>query len=172
MTTTSAAPAHVVPVAPADGVWDLLVVGGGTAGLVGARTAASFGASVLMVERDRPGGDCLWTGCVPSKALLAAASAAADARRATGLGVHVDGVRVAFDEVMTHVRSAIATIEPTDSADAVRAAGVAFAAATARFTGPGSADVDGVAVRFRQALVATGSNPAVPLSRGSPMPIR
>jgi len=54
-------------------VWDLLVVGGGTAGLVGAWTAASLGASVLMVERDRPGGDCLWTGCVPSKALIAAA---------------------------------------------------------------------------------------------------
>jgi len=51
----------------------LLVVGGGTAGLVGAWAAASLGASVLMVERDRPGGDCLWTGCVPSKALIAAA---------------------------------------------------------------------------------------------------
>ncbi len=49
-------------------VWDLLVIGVGSAGLVGARTAASYGASVLLVERDRPGGDCLWTGCVPSKA--------------------------------------------------------------------------------------------------------
>jgi len=162
MTGTFVASARVVPDPPTDGIWDLLVVGGGTAGLVGARTAASFGASVLMVERDRPGGDCLWTGCVPSKALLAAASAATDAHRATSVGVHVDGVRVAFGEVMTHVRQAIATIEPTDSADALRAAGVAFAAATARFTGPGSADVYGVAVRFRQALVATGSNPAVP----------
>lgn len=69
--TTAAAPA--VPVAPQGGAWDLLVVSGGTAGLVGAWTAASLGASVLMVERDRPGGDCLWTGCVPGKALIAAA---------------------------------------------------------------------------------------------------
>jgi glycine/D-amino acid oxidase-like deaminating enzyme len=58
--------------------WDLLVVGGGTAGIVGAKTAASFGARVLLVERERTGGDCLWTGCVPSKSLLAAAAAAAD----------------------------------------------------------------------------------------------
>jgi len=68
-------------------VGDLLVIGGGSAGLVGARTAASFGASVLLVERDRPGGDCLWTGCVPSKALLATAGAATDARTATRFGI-------------------------------------------------------------------------------------
>lgn len=143
-------------------IWDLLVVGGGTAGLVGARTAASFGASVLMVERDRPGGDCLWTGCVPSKALLAAASAAAEARGAARLGVHVDGVRIEFEEVMAHVRRAIAVIEPVDSADAMRAAGVTYRAGTATFTGAGTADVDGEVVRFRQALVATGSDPLVP----------
>lgn len=143
-------------------IWDLLVVGGGSAGLVGARTAASFGASVLMVERDRPGGDCLWTGCVPSKALLAAASAAAEARSASRFGVHVDGVRVDFAEVMAHVRHAIAVIEPVDSADAMRAAGVTYRAGTATFTGSGTADVDGEVVRFRQALVATGSDPAVP----------
>ncbi|MCX6463653.1 MAG: FAD-dependent oxidoreductase [Pseudonocardiales bacterium] len=151
------------PPRPPDGrAWDLLVVGGGSAGLVGARTAASVGASVLLVERDRPGGDCLWTGCVPSKALLAAAAAAADARAAARLGVHAGPVRVEFEQVMAHVRGAVATIEPVDSADALRAAGVAHAAGTATFTGPAGAEVDGVAVRFRQALIATGSDPAVP----------
>ncbi len=143
-------------------VVDLLVVGGGTAGLVGARTAAGFGASVLMVERDRPGGDCLWTGCVPSKALLAAAAAGAQARDAARFGVHVAGVRIAFDEVMAHVRGAVAAIEPVDSADAMRAAGVGYTAGSATFTGPGTASVDGTAVRFRRALIATGSVPAVP----------
>jgi pyruvate/2-oxoglutarate dehydrogenase complex dihydrolipoamide dehydrogenase (E3) component len=142
--------------------WDLLVVGGGTAGLVGARTAASFGASVLLVERDRTGGDCLHTGCVPSKALLAAAAAAADARAAVRLGVRVTGVEVDFTAVMAHVKGAIATIEPVDSADALRAAGVAVRHATARFTGPGTADVGGEPVAFRRALVATGSDPLVP----------
>ena len=52
-----------------DTVWDLVVIGGGTAGIVSAKTAARFGAEVLLIERDEPGGDCLWTGCVPSKSL-------------------------------------------------------------------------------------------------------
>ncbi|MEP7021434.1 MAG: FAD-dependent oxidoreductase [Pseudonocardiales bacterium] len=88
------------------------MVGGGTAGIVAAKTASGFGASVLAVERDRTGGDCSWTGCVPSKALLAAADAAADARSAAHLGVHVDTVRVDFAEVMAHVGLAITAIEP------------------------------------------------------------
>ena len=116
---------------------DLLVVGGGTAGLVGARTAASFGASVLLVERERTGGDCLNTGCVPSKALLAAAAAAADARAAGRFGVRVAGVEVDAAAVMAHVKGAIATIAPVDSPAALRAAGVAVRHATARFTDSG-----------------------------------
>lgn len=163
---TATAATDTVADEPGGGVWDLLVIGGGSAGLVGARTAASFGASVLLVERDRPGGDCLWTGCVPSKALLAAAGAAAQARRASRLGVHVEGVRIAFDEVMAHVRDAIATIEPADSAQALRAAGVAYTAGSAHFTGPDTATVAGTTVRFRHALVATGSDPVVPAIPG------
>lgn len=148
------------------GVWDLLVVGGGTAGIVAAKTAAGFGASVLLVERDRTGGDCLWTGCVPSKALLAAAHAAADARSAAHLGVHVETVRVDFAEVMAHVRLAIAAIEPTDSPAALRAAGVRVVHGTALLTGPTTATVDGTCVRFRQALLATGSAPLMPPIQG------
>lgn len=144
------------------GVIDLLVVGGGTAGLVAARTAASLGASVLLVERDRTGGDCLWTGCVPSKSLLAAAAAAAEVGAATRFGVHVDGLRVDFAAVMVHVRAAMAAIAPADSAAALRTAGVRVVEGTARFLDPGSADVDGTVVRFRQALVATGSRPELP----------
>lgn len=141
-------------------VRDLLVVGGGSAGLVAARTAASFGASVLLVERDRPGGDCLWRGCVPSKALLAAADTAAAARDAGRFGIATGAVRVDFPAVMAHVRSAVATIAPADSPEAVRAAGAEHRTGTARFTGPGTAEVDGVPVRFRRALVATGSAPS------------
>ncbi len=148
---------------PPDGqAWDLLVVGGGTAGLVAAKTAAGFGASVLMVERDRIGGDCLWTGCVPSKALLSAAHAARDARTASRFGIRVGDVDVEFPAVMAHVRQAIATIEPTDSPTAMRAAGVTVAHGTARLTGRQTAEVDDHAVRFRQALVATGAAPVIP----------
>ncbi len=145
-----------------DEPWDLLVLGGGTAGLVGARTAAGLGARVLLVERDRTGGDCLWTGCVPSKSLLAAASAAAGARTAGRLGVDVGGVTVDFTRVMAHVHGAMDSIAPTDSPAALEAAGVHVLAGTARLTGPDTADVDGRRIRFRQALLATGAQPVVP----------
>ena len=141
---------------------DLVVIGGGTAGIVAARTAAALGARVALVERSRTGGDCLWTGCVPSKALLAAAHRAADARRATPLGVRAGEVAVDFAAVMSHVKGAIAAIEPEDSPAALEAAGVRVLRGEARFTGSGSLEVDGRPVRFRRALLATGAAPAVP----------
>ncbi len=159
MTAARSAPAS--PSVPS-GVWDLLVLGGGTAGMVGAKTAAALGARVLLVERDRTGGDCLWTGCVPSKSLLVAASAAATARSARPLGIEVDGVRVDFPQVMAHVRAAIAAIAPIDSPEALRAVGVHVVTGSARLTGPDTADIDGHPARFRQALLATGAAPALP----------
>jgi len=148
--------------APPDAAgWDLLVVGGGTAGLVAAKTAAGFGARVLLVEEDRTGGECLWTGCVPSKALLTAAHAAADARAASRYGVDVTGVAVDFPRVMAHVRAAIATIEPTDSPAALRAAGVRVAQGRVCFTGQDRAWVGGTTVAFRQALLAAGATPSM-----------
>ena len=146
--------------------WDLLVIGGGTAGIVGAKTAARLGARVLMVERDQTGGDCLWTGCVPSKALLAAAGAAAHARAGSRFGIGVGGVSVDFVKVMDHVRASIQHIAPVDSIDALEDASVVVRAGTARFTGTDSAEIDGRPVRFRQALVATGASPAVPTVPG------
>ena len=138
------------------------MVGAGTAGLIGAQTAAALGARVLLVERAPFGGDCLWTGRVPSEALLAAAHAAAGARQAARLGVHVDEVRVDVPGVLAHVRRAIATIEPVDSPDAVRRSGASVTTGDVRFTGATTAEIDGRPVTFRQALVATGSAPAIP----------
>ncbi len=150
------------PTTSPDEPWDLLVVGGGTAGIVGAKTAARLGARVLLVERERTGGDCLWTGCVPSKALLAAAGVAASARNGHRLGIEVAEVSVDFARVMDHVRAAIQHIAPIDSVEALEKASVSVRTATARFTGPDTAEIDGVPVRFRQALVATGAAPAIP----------
>ncbi|MBB2988087.1 dihydrolipoyl dehydrogenase family protein [Terracoccus luteus] len=144
------------------GPWDLLVVGGGTAGIVGAKTAARLGARVLLVERDHPGGDCLFTGCVPSKSLLAAAHAAATARGAARFGVNVPVVDVDFPAVMAHVNRAIDHIAPTDSAAALEAAGVRVTRGTAVFVGPDAVQVDGARVPFRQALLATGAGPTMP----------
>lgn len=148
--------------APDGDAWDLLVIGGGTAGIVAAKTAARFGASVILIERQRTGGDCLWTGCVPSKSLLSAAHAAADARRAGRLGVHVEEVRVDFAEVMQHIQSSIAKIEPVDSPASLREVGASVYRGEARFAGSDTAIVDGSAVRFRQALLATGAAPVEP----------
>ncbi len=142
--------------------WDVVVLGGGTAGIVAAKTAANLGARVLLVERDRTGGDCLWTGCVPSKALLAAAEAAASARSAGRFGVHVSDVRVDFGQAMKHVHAAIRQIAPIDSPEALIAAGVTVRNGHGRFRGDGVLDVDGETVEFTQAVLATGAAPAVP----------
>jgi pyruvate/2-oxoglutarate dehydrogenase complex dihydrolipoamide dehydrogenase (E3) component len=146
----------------ADEVWDLLVIGGGTAGIIGAGTAAGLGGRVLLVEQARTGGDCLWTGCVPSKALLAAAQAAASARGAAAFGVDTGPVTVDFARVRDHVRTSIDTIAPHDSPDTLRKAGVVVEAGTAVLTGPDRARVGDREVRFRSALVATGAAPALP----------
>jgi len=133
-------------------VVDLLVVGGGTAGIVGAKTAAGFGARTLLVEQARTGGDCLWTGCVPSKTLLSAAAHAMTARALTGQPPEFAGVR-------KRIFAAIDTIEPVDSPAALEAAGVEVIKGTLTFRAPGVAEVDGRAIRFRQALIATGGTP-------------
>ena len=158
-------------VTPPDGrAWDLLVIGGGTAGLVAAKTAADLGASVLLIERARTGGDCLWTGCVPSKAMLAAAHAASDAKSAIQYGVHAQ-VRVDFDQVRRHVNATIRAIEPDDSPASLRASGVRVASGQARLLAADTLLIDspelGAAqVRFRHAILATGSAPTLPPVQG------
>ncbi|WP_179872253.1 dihydrolipoyl dehydrogenase family protein [Microcella indica] len=141
---------------------DLLVIGGGSAGIVAAKTAARFGADVLLVERDRMGGDCLWTGCVPSKSLIAAADAATRARSSVELGVSASSVTVDFAAVMRHVRAAISVIEPTDAPEALGAVGARVERGSARFVGPREAEVGGRRIRFGQAIIATGSAPVMP----------
>ncbi|MCC5950212.1 MAG: FAD-dependent oxidoreductase [Nitriliruptoraceae bacterium] len=146
---------------------DLLIVGGGTAGLVAAVGAASQGARVTLIERARTGGDCLWTGCVPSKALITAAAAAHTARHSDHLGVHAAGVEVDMAAVMAHVKQAIATIEPHDSPERLRSEGVEVVEAGARFTAPDTVTLDDGSTRaFRHALIATGSEPVLPPVEG------
>jgi len=147
-------------------VWDLVVIGAGSAGLVGAKTAAHLGARVLIVEAHRFGGECLHTGCVPSKALIAAAGAAHSARKGDELGVSAT-VRVDFLAVMAHVRGAIAEIAPVDSPEALAADGVFSLQGRATFTTPQAVVVDGRTIRFRDALIATGSSPRLPDAPGA-----
>jgi pyruvate/2-oxoglutarate dehydrogenase complex dihydrolipoamide dehydrogenase (E3) component len=143
--------------------YNLVVLGGGTAGLVTAAAAAGLGARVALVERDRLGGDCLNVGCVPSKALLRAARAAAAARGAVDFGVRLGGeVGVDFAAVMERMRRLRAGLAPTDSAARFRGLGVDVFLGAGRFTGPDAVEVGGQTLRFRRAVVATGSRPALP----------
>lgn len=142
--------------------YDLIIIGGGTAGIIAARTAGKLGARVALVERDRTGGDCLWTGCVPSKSLLAVAATAQRIRTGARFGVTSAEPRVDFAAVMGHVRDAIARTQPADSPRALADAGAEVIVGDARFVGRTRLRVDGRSLRFHRALVATGSTPAVP----------
>src|SRR5512147_308847 len=117
--------------------YNLVVIGAGTAGLVTAAGAAGLGAKVALVERDLMGGDCLNTGCVPSKALIRAARAWADVRDAEGYGVEVpSGSKVNFPAVMDRMRRLRAGISKNDSAWRLRDLGVDVFLGEARFSGP------------------------------------
>ncbi|HZD02448.1 MAG TPA: FAD-dependent oxidoreductase, partial [Actinomycetes bacterium] len=146
--------------------YDLAVVGGGTAGLIAALVAAGAGARVCLVERARVGGECLWTGCVPSKSLLAAADLAQRMRGADRVGLVPVEPKVDFQQVIEHVRAAQARIAPHDSPERLRAAGIDVLQGHARFAGSGRLLVDAgdssLQVRWRAALIATGSQPVLP----------
>ncbi len=142
--------------------WDLVVIGGGTAGIVASTTAAGLGARVALVESDRTGGDCLWTGCVPSKALIAAAATAASARRASEKGIDVEGVHVDFGRVMAGVRASVATIAPVDSPETLSSKGVRVISGRAAFADASTLLVDGDPLPFRRAVLCTGASPSVP----------
>jgi pyruvate/2-oxoglutarate dehydrogenase complex dihydrolipoamide dehydrogenase (E3) component len=146
--------------------YDLAIIGGGTAGLVSARAAAGLGARVVLIERDRPGGDCLWTGCVPSKSLIAAADLAHKMRHADALGLEPTEPKFDFARVMDHVHGAQKTIEPQDSADSLRRDGVEVIEGSGCFDGPGRIAVNGRTIEYRSALIATGSRPNTPNIEG------
>jgi pyruvate/2-oxoglutarate dehydrogenase complex dihydrolipoamide dehydrogenase (E3) component len=147
--------------------YNLVVIGGGTAGLVAAAGAAGLGARVALVERDLLGGDCLNVGCVPSKALLRAARAWADVRDAGQFGVEVPPTaRVSFPAVMERMRRLRASISPHDSAARFRELGVDVFLGEARFAGGDRVEVDGRILRFSKALIATGARAMAPPVEG------
>jgi pyruvate/2-oxoglutarate dehydrogenase complex dihydrolipoamide dehydrogenase (E3) component len=142
--------------------YDLVVLGGGTAGLVSAMGAAGLGARVALIERHLLGGDCLNTGCVPSKAVLRSARAVGEIRRAASFGVRTARVEIDFDAVMLRMRQRRAGIGRHDSAERLRAAGVDVFFGSASFANERTVLVDGRTLRFRRAVIATGGRPLVP----------
>ncbi|MDP1618042.1 NAD(P)/FAD-dependent oxidoreductase [Phenylobacterium sp.] len=141
---------------------DMVVIGAGSGGLSVAAGAAQLGLKVVLFERGEMGGDCLNYGCVPSKALIAAATAVHEMRTASHLGVSAAEIAVDFPKVMAHVRAAIATIAPHDSQERFEGLGVTVVRETARFVDDRTVAGASVTVQARKIVIATGSRAAIP----------
>lgn len=148
--------------------YNLVVIGAGAGGLITAAGAAGIGAQVAIVESHLLGGDCLNVGCVPSKALLRCAKAAAAVRDAAEYGVKVNGeISVDFSQVMERLRKVRAEISSVDSAKRYsEQLGVDVFIGRARFTGPNTIEVNGKTLTFAKAVVATGGTAAIPNIQG------
>lgn len=141
-----------------NGRYNLLVIGGGSAGLVAAVGAAGLGAKVALVEKHLLGGDCLYAGCVPSKTILRSAKAVGDIRRAAELGVAVSGeVTVDFAAVMERMRRIRAEISYHDAAQRFRDLGIDLYLGEGQFSGKNTFQVNGRSLSFRKAIIATGA---------------
>lgn len=146
---------------------DICIIGAGAAGLVSASGAAQLGLKTVLIEANDMGGECLNSGCVPSKAILSAAHAAGQAAGTPALGVSTTGdVTVDFPAVMAHVRAAIKAIEPHDSQERFEGLGAHVIRDWAKFTGPRTVEVGGKTIHFKKAVIATGSSPMVPPIEG------
>ena len=142
---------------------DICVIGAGSGGLSVAAAAAAFGVPVVLVEKAKMGGDCLNYGCVPSKALLAAAKQAAASRRATPFGLTLPRADIDFAKVNAHVHGVIAAIAPNDSRERFTGLGVQVIEGAARFKDARTVVVgDKFEIKARRFVIATGSSPAVP----------
>lgn len=145
---------------------DLVVIGAGSAGLVAAYVGAAVKAKVTLVERDRMGGDCLNTGCVPSKALIRTANFVHSVRHAERLGCRSATVDFDFPDVMARVKRVIERIEPHDSVERYTGLGVECVSGEARITSPYTVSVGERAITTRSIVIATGARPLVPAIPG------
>lgn len=143
--------------------YDLVIVGMGSGGIVAAEFAAALGLRVAAVERDRIGGDCLWTGCVPSKALLAAAKVAQHMRTADRFGIAAVEPEIDLRRVWERIRAVQEEIATTDdSPERFESLGVELVRGEARLVGPNTVEVGDRLLEARFVLLCTGSRPAVP----------
>jgi pyruvate/2-oxoglutarate dehydrogenase complex dihydrolipoamide dehydrogenase (E3) component len=141
---------------------DICVIGAGSGGLSVAAAAAQLGASTVLIERHKMGGDCLNFGCVPSKSLLAAAHAAETARRAGQFGVACGAPAADGRRVHDHVHAVIGAIAPNDSEERFTGLGVKVVRASARFVDAREVQAGDFRIRARRFVIATGSSPVVP----------
>ncbi|NQY26207.1 MAG: mercuric reductase [Piscirickettsiaceae bacterium] len=146
--------------------YDLCIIGGGAAGLVTAAGAASLGAKVVLIEKHRLGGDCLYTGCVPSKTVIHSAKVAHTIKESHRFGISAQLDVVDQSKVMQRVSEVIKTIEPNDSPERFRAMGIEVIFAEAQFISDDRLRVDGREITARKFVIATGTRPFIPSING------
>ena len=141
---------------------DICIIGGGSGGLSLAAGAAQLGAKIVLFEASKMGGDCLNSGCVPSKALLAAAKAAHYAKGAASMGIYGSAPKIDFAAVKAHLAAVIDGIAPHDSVERFESLGVTVISEHASFTGRREVASKNLTVRAKYFVIATGSQPAIP----------
>ena len=142
--------------------YNLIVIGAGAAGLVSSYIGATVKAKVALIEKHKMGGDCLNTGCVPSKALIRSARLLAEARNSQAYGIRRMQAEVDFSELMARVQESITRIEPHDSPERYRGLGVDVIQGTATLVSPWEVEVNGKRLSARAIVLATGAEPLVP----------
>jgi dihydrolipoamide dehydrogenase len=142
--------------------YNIIVIGGGSAGLVSSYIAAAVKAKVALIEKHKMGGDCLNNGCVPSKALLRSAKMVSYAKRAKEFGFKKSTIEFDFKDVMLRVQSIIKAIEPHDSRERYTNLGVECIEGEAKISSPHSVEVNGKTLTARSIIIATGARPTVP----------
>ncbi|ABG52450.1 pyridine nucleotide-disulphide oxidoreductase dimerisation region [Trichodesmium erythraeum IMS101] len=146
--------------------YDIVIIGGGSAGLVVASAAAQLKAKVALVERDKLGGDCLWFGCVPSKSLIHASRVAYQVKNAARFGIYTQPPEIEFAKVTSHVQQVIANIQPHDSPERFRGLGVEVIFGEGEFIDQKTFEVNGQKLTARAFVISTGSRPAIPSFEG------
>ena len=146
--------------------YDLVIIGGGSAGLTAAGFAVQLGARTALVEKHRIGGDCTWTGCVPSKTLLKAAKVAHEMRTASLHGLSPVEPAVDLKQVMAHVRAVVADVYQHESPEMLRADGIDVFLGGASFLDPRTLAVGETILTARRVLLATGAHPYIPPIEG------
>ena len=146
--------------------YNLVVLGAGSGGLVSSYIAAAVKAKVALIEKHKMGGDCLNTGCVPSKALLRSAKMLSYAKRAKEFGFEKTEVDFDFATVMERVQQKIAQVEPHDSVERYTSLGVEVIEGEAKITSPWTVEVNGKILTTRSIIIATGATPLVPSIKG------
>lgn len=142
--------------------YDLVVIGGGSGGLVVAGVAAALNAKVALIEKHRLGGDCLWYGCVPSKSLIHASRIAYQVKNAGKFGIYSKDVSIDFAKAIAHVQKVISNIEPHDSPERFEGLGAEVIFGDGKFIDRRTFKINNRSIKARAFVISTGSRPAIP----------